>query len=86
MNCEEFKKGIDEYLDGELKEKESSEFERHLESCQRCRKELMSFEKCIRLMRTFFHDETPPAAIRKKVFERCCDPKKMACFPPTTKE
>jgi anti-sigma factor RsiW len=86
MNCEEFRKAIDGYLDGELTEKESSEFEQHLEYCQRCRMELMSFEKCIGLMRNFFHDENPPAAIRKKVFEKCCDPKRMDCFPSTNKE
>jgi anti-sigma factor RsiW len=86
MNCEEFKIVIDEYLDGELKEIDSSEFEQHLESCQRCRKELMSFEKCIRLMRKFFYDENPPATIRKKVFEKCCDPQRVAFSPPKNKE
>jgi hypothetical protein len=87
MNCDAFRKSIDSYLDAELNTQKSSEFEKHLESCQRCGTELMSFEKCIRLMRKFSKDEDPPGSIRKNVFEKlgCCDPSAEICCPPENK-
>jgi anti-sigma factor RsiW len=88
MNCEEFNKLIDTYLDEELNENESSEFEKHLESCQRCQMEVMSFEKCKRLIRKIFTEENPPASIRKKIFKKtgCCDPNTLSFCPPEKKE
>ncbi len=84
MNCKEFKQSIETYLDGELNEQALSAFEQHLDSCQTCRMELMSFDKCIDLMRTVMEDVNPPDTIRKGIFEKlgCCDMMKMCCPAP----
>ncbi|MFQ5627424.1 MAG: anti-sigma factor family protein [bacterium] len=81
MTCEEFAKNIDTYLDGDLDKNSASDFMRHLKSCQRCRMEKMSFEKCKQLLRKFSDEVNPPAAIRKKVFEKlgCCDVDTSSC-------
>lgn len=81
MNCEEFKKNIDSYIDQELSKKESNAFEQHLKNCERCKLELMSYEKCKRLIQKFFKDKNPPPTIRKKVFEKCgcIDMKNIDC-------
>ncbi len=83
MTCEQFKQNIDSYLEGVLKENESLEFEKHLRSCPQCQKELMSFEKCIKLMQNFMKDTNPPDTIRKGVFKKlnCNDMMKMWCLP-----
>lgn len=88
MNCEEFNKVIDTYLDNELNENQLREFEKHFQSCQRCRMELMSFEKCKRLMQKIFAEENPPVGIRKKIFKEtgCCEPNVVSCCTPEKKE
>ena len=84
MKCEFFAKNIDSYIDGELDQNESSEFEKHFESCRRCRMDLMSFEKCKSLLRKFSRDKNPPSSIKKYVYEQCgCFEKGgMNCCPP----
>ncbi len=83
MKCEQFKKNIDTYLEGELGDKESLEFEDHLTTCQQCQMELMSMDRCIKLMQKVMRDADPPDSIRKGVFKKlnCLDMMKMCCFP-----
>ena len=86
MNCQEFRKNIDCYLDEDLGKKISLEFKQHLLSCRQCDIELKSFEKCKRLMGKMFTEKDPPQSIKKAVFEKCgclnlnnlncCSPKK----------
>lgn len=71
MNCTEFMKSLDSYLEDELPDSAVPNFEQHMRSCNNCRKELMSYEKCIRLMNKFFKDKNPPESLRKNVFEKC---------------
>jgi anti-sigma factor RsiW len=71
MDCEYFAKEINSYIDGELDQNESSELEKHLESCRQCRADLMSFEKCKSLLHKFARDKNPPSSIKKYVFKQC---------------
>ena len=88
MNCKEFMQNLDSYLEGELHASDIPNFELHFQSCETCKKELMSYEKCIRLMGKFFKDKNPPDSLRKNVFEKCgcIDTKDMNCCPPEDKE
>lgn len=82
MNYKIFKKCIDAYLDEELNEEESSAFEQHLKSCSLCRRELMSFDKCIQLMNVFMKEIKPPNKIRQGVFDKMdCDDIMRMCLP-----
>jgi hypothetical protein len=88
MKCEDFEKEIDAYLDGDLSINESKAFKNHIVNCWRCQKELMSVEKCIRLMRKFTISKNPPVSIKKTVFEKCgcIDLKDMSYCNPPAKE
>jgi len=70
MNYENFKIKFDQYLEKELNENETKEFELHLGSCMSCKKELMGLNKCIRIMNKLYKDEDPPETIRKIVYDR----------------
>jgi len=72
MNCEEFNKLIDTYLDNDLNDEKSEEFEQHLSSCQQCCRELKSVNKCIDVMRKMYKEAEPPGSIRENVFKKCC--------------
>ena len=88
MNCKELMQSLDSYLEGEMQASDLPNFEQHIESCEKCKKELMSYEKCIRLMGKFFKDKNPPESLRKNVFEKCgcIDLKDKNCCPPEDKE
>jgi anti-sigma factor (TIGR02949 family) len=68
MNCNEFKATIDSFLDGELDDKETAEFEIHFTSCKNCHMELESLDKCSKVLRRLFKAENPPQTIQDKVF------------------
>ena len=68
MNCKEFKSNIASFIDGELDDKETAEFEVHFTSCQNCRMELESLKKCSTVLRGLLKAETPPRSIQDKVF------------------
>jgi anti-sigma factor RsiW len=68
MNCNEFKATIDSFLDGELDDKEAAEFEIHFTSCNKCRMELESLDKCSKVLRKLLKPENPPQSIQDKVF------------------
>lgn len=71
MNCDQFKKQIDSFLDGELTINESLHMKKHLSSCRNCCLEFRSYDKSVKLMRKIFNDTDPPDRIRKKVFQEC---------------
>ncbi len=87
MNCKEFMQSPDSYIEGEMQASDLLNFEQHIESCEICKKELMSYEKCIRLMRKFFKNKNPPKSLKKNVFEKCgcIDIKDMNCCSPDSK-
>lgn len=68
MNCREFKENIDSYLDGELDDNKTAEFEIHFTSCQNCHTELESLDKCSKVLRRLLKPENPPQSIQDKVF------------------
>lgn len=68
MNCREFKESIGSFLDGELDDKETAEFEIHFTSCQKCHMELESLKKCSNVLRELLKDKVPPKSIQNKVF------------------
>ncbi|UCC78277.1 MAG: zf-HC2 domain-containing protein [Candidatus Zixiibacteriota bacterium] len=68
MNCNEFKSMIDSFLDGELDEKETTEFEIHFTSCNKCHIELESVDKCSKVLRKLLKSENPPQSIKDRVF------------------
>jgi anti-sigma factor RsiW len=88
MKCKLFAKKIDSYIDGELGQNESSEFEKHFKSCRQCRIDLMSFEKCKSLLSKFSEDKNPPPSIKKIIYEQCdCfEQGVMSCCSPNDKE
>jgi len=45
MACEKYRDLLTAHLDGELDEVQEAEFSRHLEGCERCRKELANLQK-----------------------------------------
>lgn len=68
MNCNEFRATIGSFLDGELDDKASAEFEIHFTSCDKCRMELESLDKCSKVLRRLLKAENPPQTIKDKVF------------------
>jgi anti-sigma factor RsiW len=68
MNCNEFKSNIDLFIDGELDDKETAEFEIHFTSCKDCHMELESLEKCSKVLRGLLKAENPPQSIKNNVF------------------
>ncbi len=68
MNCKECTQLIGTYLDGELNAQILSVFEQHLSSCQICRMEVKSFDKCIHMMQAVMKDVAPPDTIRERFF------------------
>ncbi len=88
MNCKECKQRMEAYLDGELNKQETSAFEQHLTSCETCRMEVKSVDKCISLMRTVMEDVNPPNTIRKGILEKlgCCDMASVCCVLPKDKQ
>ncbi len=75
MNCKECQQCMEAYLEGELNEQAISAFEKHLTSCETCRTEVKSVDKCINLMQTVLEDVNPPDTLRKGILEKlgCCD-------------
>jgi len=59
MNCEQVKNLISLYIDNELDEKECSEFEDHISSCESCRNELNDILKIVKLLRSIPQVELP---------------------------
>jgi anti-sigma factor RsiW len=68
MNCIEFRANIDSYLDNDLDDTKTAEFEIHFTACDKCRLELESLDKCSKVLRTILKAETPPHTIKDKVF------------------
>jgi anti-sigma factor (TIGR02949 family) len=68
MNCIEFKATINSFLDSELNDKETAEFEMHFTSCNKCHMELESLDKCSKVLRRLLKAEKPPETLRDKVF------------------
>jgi anti-sigma factor RsiW len=68
MNCNEFRAIIDSFLDGELDDSETAEFEIHFTSCNECHLELESVNKCSNVLRRILKSEIPPQSIKDKVF------------------
>lgn len=70
MNCAEFNAIIDSFLDKEMDDNEVAEFELHFTSCEKCRNELESFDKCSRILRYVLRDVNPPISIKDIVFRK----------------
>lgn len=73
MNCAEFNAIIDSFLDKEMDDSEVAEFELHFTSCEKCRNELESFDKCSRILRYVLRDVNPPVSIKDIVFRKIDD-------------
>jgi len=59
MNCKEVVKSVHEYLDGELTQEITAQFEKHLQECQPCQKFLQSYRKTIQLLKKTWDKEMP---------------------------
>jgi anti-sigma factor (TIGR02949 family) len=86
MTCEEFMELMTAYLDGDLPADKRYGFERHIQSCERCQKEMSTYQNCARIFKRFARDEDPPAALRKAVFDRCGCKDVSECCPPSKHE
>lgn len=64
MTCSEFTEFLDAYIEGDLSEAESKEFERHLVVCTACVNYLATYRKTVQMGRAVFdepEDELPAA-------------------------
>lgn len=87
MRCREFTDIADAYLERELSDNESIEFENHLQSCRNCKIEMESIKKGIYIMKNIFSDKKPPSEIKKMIFEKaCCDEKERRLCCPSENE
>jgi anti-sigma factor RsiW len=84
VTCDQFNQLMDSYLDKELGLNELTRFKRHLRSCKSCCLEFKSYDKSIHMMRNIFAEKDPPAAMKKKVFDKikCCEQQNNDCCPP----
>jgi len=67
MTCDEVRKFIQAYLDGELDEHEWAGLSDHLESCVDCRREARMEERLRRAVRRALPETPAPAALRLRV-------------------
>ena len=59
MECNKFRELIFEYLDGELDDNTVKEFEKHMKSCENCKKELDAYKKIIESVGEMPMEELP---------------------------
>ncbi len=67
MSCDDVRKFIQAYLDGELDEHEWAALSLHLESCASCRREARTEERLRRAVRRSLPLEPAPASLRQRV-------------------
>jgi anti-sigma factor (TIGR02949 family) len=67
MSCDDVKKFIQAYLDGELDEHEWAALADHLESCVACRREALSEERLRRAVRSALPVSPAPASLKVRV-------------------
>jgi anti-sigma factor RsiW len=81
MECETFKRFIQDYLDEELPEDVKGEWQQHFEACLACRTEVQIYQKCIGMLQRFMGEERPPETLRERLKQKlgcnCFD----FCFP-----
>ena len=69
MDCDYAKKLISLYIDNEMDEKERSEFEEHISSCEACRNELNAISETVKLLRSIPQVELP-SSFKKELHEK----------------
>jgi anti-sigma factor RsiW len=85
MQCREFRKFIQAYLDHDLSEEVEKEWHQHLAGCSACHTNVQAYEKCLALMRRFMRDECPPKRLRERLKQRLhCDCFDFCNFATTT--
>jgi len=75
MKCKEIEVRIFDYLEGQLSEKETGEFEKHLAQCDGCRKELEESKKLLATMDTVQPES--PGRGHKQSFEKMLEQEKQ---------
>lgn len=77
MNCKDFIDFLNQYSDGELREKLRESFERHMGDCPPCRHFLDGYQKTSHLARRCAHDdaahEEPPEALVNAILAACAE-------------
>ncbi len=69
MNCNEIKDMISLYIDDELEDEEKLLFDRHIENCEHCRKELDEYRKMVNMLQNL-PEEEPPKGYCKRLHEK----------------
>jgi anti-sigma factor RsiW len=59
MPCQDYKKWIDDYLDGELSQDQVIELNQHLDQCEACHQHLHELEKTVLLLKSQAHVKAP---------------------------
>lgn len=69
MNCDRAKSLISLYIDNELDEKERSEFQEHINTCEACRNELNAISETVNLLKSIPEVELP-SNFREELHEK----------------
>ncbi len=69
MSCNNYRPFIGAYIDDEFDERESAEFEAHIEACEGCRRELEEQLQLKRLLRRSIDEEQAPEVLREQILE-----------------
>lgn len=65
--CEDFIKGLADYVDGEIEPELCNEIERHIGQCNNCRIMVDTMRQTVRLCREGKEEKLPPALEQKLV-------------------
>ncbi len=67
MDCAEFIRMMNSYLDGDLEGALRTEGESHLVDCPDCCEEVADWQTCLDWLRKTFPEQAPPAELREKI-------------------
>ncbi|MFB6262137.1 MAG: anti-sigma factor, partial [Bradymonadaceae bacterium] len=69
MTCEDFRPFIGAYVDGEFDERESGEFEAHLDECEECRRRVEQRAKLKRALKASADEVEAPDGLRERIVD-----------------
>lgn len=78
ITCREFEDFVAGYLDGELTNRQSTVFERHMRICRECRDYLAAYRRSIELGRAVFSspDDMPPEDVPQDLIRAVLEARK----------
>lgn len=80
MNCNEFQKCIDRFIDKELNEEMEYAFKDHIEKCEKCRKAYEDIEKTHNALEELFAPKEAPMGMEARIIHNLPEQKKGSRF------